>query len=116
MAERVVHQLFDDIDGTEIIDGHGQQVAFSLHGVNYHIDLSSSNVAKLEKALQRYIHAATIVPPAGRRVARSGGIRNQKSPPEQLAAIRAWARKNGFDVADRGRIKAEIIRAFDAAH
>lgn len=35
---------------------------------------------------------------------------------EQLKAIRDWAGKNGFDVSPRGRIKAEVIDAFDAAH
>ncbi|MDV8070853.1 histone-like nucleoid-structuring protein Lsr2 [Rhodococcus sp. IEGM 1366] len=35
---------------------------------------------------------------------------------EQLKAIREWAGKNGFDVSPRGRIKADVIDAFDAAH
>nr|WP_330359970.1 histone-like nucleoid-structuring protein Lsr2 [Mycobacteroides abscessus] len=35
---------------------------------------------------------------------------------EQLAAIRQWARKNGYEVSDRGRIKAEVVEAFEAAH
>ncbi|WP_332328463.1 Lsr2 family DNA-binding protein [Rhodococcus sp. YL-1] len=35
---------------------------------------------------------------------------------EQLKAIRDWAGKNGFDVSPRGRIKADVVDAFDAAH
>ncbi|MGR6584944.1 Lsr2 family DNA-binding protein [Rhodococcus qingshengii] len=35
---------------------------------------------------------------------------------EQLQAVRDWAVKNGYDVAPRGRVKAEILDAFDAAH
>ncbi|WP_455710519.1 Lsr2 family DNA-binding protein [Rhodococcus globerulus] len=35
---------------------------------------------------------------------------------EQLRAIRDWAGKNGFDVSARGRIKADVVEAFDAAH
>ena len=30
--------------------------------------------------------------------------------------MRAWARKNGYDVADRGRLPAEVTEAYRAAH
>jgi hypothetical protein len=39
-----------------------------------------------------------------------------KSDPAQLQAIREWARENGHEVADRGRIASEIREAYDAAH
>lgn len=32
------------------------------------------------------------------------------------SAVRAWARKNGYDVADRGRLPAEVQDAYVAAH
>ncbi len=35
---------------------------------------------------------------------------------EQRGAVRAWANNNGFQVGDRGRIKTEILDAFEAAH
>jgi len=35
---------------------------------------------------------------------------------EQTKAIREWARKNGHEVSDRGRIAAPIMEAFEAAH
>jgi hypothetical protein len=115
MAERIVRQLIDDIDGAEIRDGGGERVDFSYRGVDYQIDLSAANIAKLDKALKPYVDAAAKVR-AGGRVRRTKSNGGGKSSPEQLAAIRDWARKNGHDVADRGRIKAEIVEAFDAAH
>jgi hypothetical protein len=30
--------------------------------------------------------------------------------------VRAWAKENGFEVSERGRISAEIREAYDAAH
>jgi len=33
--------------------------------------------------------------------------------PEQLAGIRAWARANGFEVSDKGRIPAEVEQAYN---
>ncbi|WP_381805589.1 histone-like nucleoid-structuring protein Lsr2 [Streptomyces niveus] len=38
--------------------------------------------------------------------------RNKK----QLAAIRTWARANGHQVADQGRVPQAIVDAYDAAH
>ncbi len=115
MAEIIVRQLIDDIDGTEIRDGAGDRVDFAFRGVDYQIDLSAANIAKLEKVLKPYMDAATKVRGGG-RARRSKVSNNGKSSPEQLAAIRDWARKNGHEVADRGRIKSEIVDAFDAAH
>ncbi len=108
MAEIIVRQLIDDIDGTEIRDGAGDSIDFAFRGVDYQIDLSAANIAKLEKALKPYIDAASKVRGGGGggRARRSKVRGNGKSSPEQLAAIRDWARKNGHEVADRGRIKS----------
>lgn len=117
MAEIIVRQLIDDIDGTEIRDGAGDRIDFAFRGVDYQIDLSAANIAKLEKALKPYIDVASKVRGGGGGRARRSKVRGDgKSSPEQLAAIRDWARKNGHEVADRGRIKSEIIEAFYAAH
>ncbi|MFC9602481.1 histone-like nucleoid-structuring protein Lsr2 [Streptomyces niveus] len=40
------------------------------------------------------------------------GTRNKK----QLAAIRTWARANGHQAADQGRVPKAIVDAYDAAH
>jgi hypothetical protein len=118
MAERIVRQLIDDIDGTEIADGKGERIDFSFRGADYHIDLSSANAAKLDKALAPYIDAASKARGGGSRrpKAKTRTIGNGKSSSEQLAAIREWARKSGHEVAERGRIKAEVVEAFNAAH
>lgn len=114
MAERIVRQLVDDLDGSEIPDGQGERIEFSIRGVNYQIDLSTSNVAKFDKATKPFIEAAAKVR-AGQRK-RTTSARNGSGSKEQLAAIRDWARQNGYDVSARGRIKADIVEAFEAAH
>lgn len=117
MAERIVRQLIDDIDGTEIADDGGGRIEFSVRGVNYQIDLSTSNAAKFDKALKPFIAAAEKVRSGARPVSRKSkeGSREASSK-EQLAAVREWARSNGYDVSARGRIKAEVVDAFEAAH
>ena len=115
MAERIVRQLIDDLDGSEIADGGGERIEFSLRGVEYQIDLSAANIAKFDKALKPYVDAAAKVRASRTRRVKSSGS-NGAGSKEQLAAIREWARKNGHEVADRGRVKAEIVEAFEAAH
>jgi len=114
MAERIVRQLIDDIDGSDISEGAGGRVEFSVRGVAYQIDLSAANVAKFDKALKPYVDAAMKV--SGTRARRAKVGTNGKASKEQLAAIREWARKNGHEVSDRGRIKGDIVEAFEAAH
>jgi DNA polymerase-3 subunit epsilon len=57
-------------------------------------------------------------PPAGSPAARSPrSSPAAKSPaPAAPAVIRAWARANGYEVADRGRLQSDVIHAFNAAH
>lgn len=117
MAERIVRQLIDDLDGTEISDGGGEQVDFSFRGCDYRIDLTAANAAKFDKALAPYVGAAAKIRGSSRgRLRKINSQGKSAASPEQLGAIREWARKNGYTVSDRGRIKGEIVDAFEAAH
>lgn len=118
MAERVIHQLSDDISGMVIAEGGDESIEFAVRGVNYRIDLSTTNVPKFDKALEPYVEAATKQDAVRRAAATSNGRARRRAPAssrEQLAAIREWARGNGFEVSERGRIKAEIVEAYNAA-
>lgn len=87
MAERVIRQLIDDIDGTKISEGKGGRVEFSLDGTSYEIDLSTANAAKFEKALKPYIDAAKKV--GGSRARRNKEVRRARTSHKHSAAIRA---------------------------
>lgn len=103
----------DDIDGST----SAETVAFGLDGVVYEIDLGTKNAQKLRDALATYVAHGRKV--AGRRVRapRAGRGRSAASPDrEQVAAIRVWARSNGYEVSDRGRLPATVVAAFEAAH
>lgn len=109
MAQKLT--LIDDLDGSPI-EGDGGTVTFSIEGANYEIDLSAENTAELRRVFEKYIDA-------GRRVRRDGNAGSSarsKSDPERLRAIREWAAKNGHNVSDRGRISAEVQKAYDDAH
>jgi hypothetical protein len=107
-------ELVDDLDGKPIPQGKGETVEFGLDGTGYAIDLSEKNAAKLRDTFGRYVDAARKVGGRARR-GRGGGGRG-KTDPAQLKAIREWAKANGHEVSDRGRIPASVVEAYEAAH
>lgn len=115
MAERMVRQLIDDLDGTEIADGKGEQIEFSVRGVTYRIDLGPGNLNKFEKALAPFIESATKVSGRGRSRSSGRGRSSGRASKEELSAIRAWAAKQGHKVSARGRIPGDVVRAYEAA-
>lgn len=115
MAERVIRQLIDDVDGSDITEGRGERISFAVRGTSYVIDLSPSNVAKFDKALKPFVSAATKVKGRRTRKGKTTSVAKTVTPKNRNAAIREWAAENGYEVSPRGRIKAEVAEAFDAA-
>ncbi|RQP10575.1 MAG: Lsr2 family protein [Microbacteriaceae bacterium] len=115
MAKKTITILTDDIDGTELPAG-SRSTRFALDGVEYEIDLSAENARALADALAPYIAAGRRV--GGSRAASAPRTRSRSTgkDADRLAAIRAWAQGNGYTVGDRGRIKAEIVEAYEAAN
>lgn len=115
MARRIVHQLVDDLDGTVLEAGEGETVLFSLDGTAYEIDLTQGNAAALRDALAPYVSAARSI--SSSRGASSEPSRRRRRPGQQdYTDIRAWAKANGYEVSERGRVPASVIEAYDAAH
>ena len=108
MAQRVNVVLVDDLDGSDA----EETVAFAIDGSEYEIDLSSANAAKLRDALASYVGHGRRV--GGRR--RRTPVRGHGKVEASAAEVREWARANGWDVPDRGRVAGEVRDAYDAAH
>jgi hypothetical protein len=110
MARRTQVLLTDDLDGTNIPAGRGGTVTFALDGKTYEIDLTSKNGKALRKVLKPYIEA-------GRSVRTARGIRVKRTEvAADVRTIKEWARANGYEVNDRGRVPNEIRAAFEAAN
>jgi hypothetical protein len=110
MAQRVQVLLIDDLDGTE----GAETVSFSLDGVSYEIDLSEKNAAKLRDDFATWVgNARKVGRGASSSAGRSAGRRSRGS--NDTAAIRAWAKDNGYEVSERGRISREVMDAYAAA-
>ena len=109
MAQKIQTLFIDDLDGSEA-DG---TVRFGLDGTDYEIDLNAEHAQELRDALARYVSAARRAGGGARRPARTG----RRAPANGLntTEVREWAKAQGIDVKDRGRVPAELVVKFKAA-
>ena len=117
MAQQTTVRFIDDLDGSDAVG----TVTFALDNRSYEIDLSDENTDKLHEALAPYIEHGR---KAGGRSGGRGRTRGQaamteaptaRSNRQDTQAIREWARQNGHQVNDRGRIPKSVIEAYQAA-
>ena len=107
MAKKVQVLLVDDVDKESPAD---ETVTFALDGVSYEIDLTSENASRLRDALAVWIGHAERT--GGRRGSRGAGRPGRRD----VSAVRAWARENGYEISDRGRISTEVQEAYEKAN
>lgn len=110
MAQRVDIVLVDDVDGSAA----DETVTFAVDGISYEIDLSADNADRLRDGLAEWLQHARRVSGSRRRGSRS--TTKQSTTAASNTTVREWARANGHEVAERGRIKSEIVDAFNAAN
>jgi len=124
-SELVVYSYTCDVCGREIPDedqGDAHQVI--TWGVNkgsasYEVDLCRTDLGKLrrvESSLESLLSAGHRVAGATRRQ-RSGatssrGRKRGRGSAADTPAIREWARENGYEVSDRGRISQALREAY----
>ncbi|MGY5032718.1 histone-like nucleoid-structuring protein Lsr2 [Streptomyces sp. 900116325] len=110
MAQKVQVLLVDDLDGGEA----DETVTFALDGKTYEIDLTTTNADKLRGLLEPYTKGGRRT--GGRAAAGRGKVRAVAGGNKDTAEIRKWARENGHNVNDRGRVPAEIREAYEKAN
>ena len=122
MAQHTTIALVDDIDGTK----GSETIRFGIDGQHFEIDLNAKNAKALRKALSDFTAAARPVRSSTVATERASGATRTKrasskastgrSSSEITAAIRSWANENGFEVAARGRISANVRAQYEAAN
>jgi Lsr2 len=114
MAQKVQVILVDDVDGGEA----EETVSFALDGVSYEIDVSEDNAQALRDALSPWVGHARRVGGRSSARARSGAAKPKAASGARpdLSDVRGWARENGFQVSERGRVSSEVMNAYEAAH
>ncbi|WP_419996850.1 histone-like nucleoid-structuring protein Lsr2 [Streptomyces boninensis] len=109
MAQKVQVLLVDDLDGGEA----DETVTFALDGKQYEIDLSTKNADKLRGALEQFVDKGRRT---GGRGTRGKGRAAASGGSQDTAKIRAWAKENGYEVNDRGRVPASVREAYEKAN
>jgi hypothetical protein len=111
VAQKVSVTFACDYDSKEIPNGEHLTRAFSLDGRDYEIDLCEKHSQKFDDVLKRFADKAR---KATSRVARTK--RRTTAHRQHSADIRAWAKRSGITVSDRGRIPAQVIADYEASH
>ena len=119
MAQRVQVMLVCDLHADEV-EG-AETIAFGLDGSAYEIDVCDAHAAELRDACAPYVGAArragrSPVAPSQRRGGRAAGRAAGSADKNRVSEIREWARANGHQVNERGRIPATVVEAYEKAH
>lgn len=102
--------LEDDLDGGDA----AETVRFSIDGTAYEIDLNNKNAKKLRQSLAPFVESGRKVGRGLVTGARRSGLAPAAIDREQNKAIRAWAKKTGKDISERGRIPQTIVDEYHA--
>ena len=109
MAQKIQTLFIDDLDGSEA----ETTIRFGLDGTEYEIDLNADHAQALRDALARYVQAARRAGGGTRRRARGG--RRASADGLNTTEVREWAKAQGIEVKDRGRVPAELVVKFKTA-
>lgn len=117
MAQRIVTVLTDDLDHTEAEDVTTYRIADPEDGTLYEIDLSNKNAKALKAALDKLLPVARKVPlhaqPTARTRTGKVAVASAHRSRQDLSSVREWARSNGYELSDRGRIPGNIMEAYE---
>ena len=111
MAQRVSVTYACDYDDKEIPAGQQRNITFGIDGEEYEIDLCARHGERLSEAVGRFAEHARKATVKGPRRRRRTTANRQRS-----AEIRAWAKKAGIEVSDRGRIPGRVLTGFERRH
>jgi hypothetical protein len=116
MAQREVITYTDDLTGEEAEEIGTHTIL--IDGAGVEIDLSTENHDRLLELLHPYLSAS-----GARRVRGSitaSGTKGKRravatAGASDTAEIRAWAKRQGLEVNDRGRVPASVKEAYEKA-
>jgi hypothetical protein len=109
VAQKIQTLFIDDLDGSAAEGA----VRFGLDGTEYEIDLNAGHAKELRDALARYVDAARRVGDSARKPVHGSG--RGSAGTLNTTEVRDWARAEGIEVKDRGRVPADLVVKFRAA-
>lgn len=113
-----VVRLVDDIDPA--IEDGVETVQISYGGTDYEIDLGKEHRDTLDEVMKNWLAHARRVGATSGRLARGHGAATGTRPARrdraQTGHIRQWARDQGMEISERGRIPADVMAKYQQAH
>lgn len=106
MAQRVLVELLDDIDGSEAIG----TLAFSFEGEEIHVDLSQDHMEEYNQILSYLKSVGRVV---GKKKRAPYGSKKATTVVGKTQEMREWLRAQGHDVKDRGRVPAGLVKLWE---
>jgi hypothetical protein len=111
VAQKVSVSYACDFDQKEIPPGQHRVRRFSLDGRDYEIDLCVKHSERFDETVGRYAERARRASTRPPRTKRRTAAHRAHS-----ARVRAWAKKAGIAVSDRGRIPSDVVSRYEATH
>jgi hypothetical protein len=110
MVRKISRLIVCDFPHDAILEGT-ESMTFALNGNAYEIDLCSAHGREFSEKISGYAQYARRV-----RVNARPPRSNPAQIREKSADIREWARMLGLDIKDRGRLRKNVIAAYEAEH
>jgi hypothetical protein len=104
--QKVEVQLEDDLTGGPA----DETIRFGVDGRDYQIDLNAKHAATFRKQVATFMERGRLVTSR-----RSRGATRSAASREHSRLIRAWAEQQGFEVAEHGRLPAQVVQEYERA-
>jgi hypothetical protein len=111
MARRVIERVLCDMHGTDEVDASTER-NIVINGTETRLDLCDGDAKRFDEEIGGWLRAGERLR-TPRTPARQGRPRADKEDPQ---VIRDWARRNGHQVSDRGRVPTAVADAYRAAN
>lgn len=109
-----------DKGGAHLTDKDPERQYIGLNGAWFELDLTAEEAEEMEAALADWLDIAKRAtnPPATRRAAArpstaSGTSATAGWTKEQVEELRVWARANGHQVGEKGKVAAAVVEAYE---
>jgi hypothetical protein len=127
MTKRVV--VFADCNACDVPNTEGVETiafSFAVDNVGYTMDLCNTHAEQYRQAIEPWRARADVGAAPGKKSSAGGpsfGSPPQGGPSTSATGegldpkqVREWARSNGYDVPEVGRLNQDIIAAYKSAH
>lgn len=109
MGQKVT--IVDDIDGETDAVG---DLTFFVDGQEYSVDLNEEHMEHYKGLIEEHRAMLLELADYGRPLRRQAPVSAPRGrTKDQLDEIRTWARANGYEVKDMGRIPEKVIDAYE---